>query len=352
MTRPELDLPSRRPSAQTVGVIFVVIASMGYGSGALFVQPLYDAGMEPLPVLFWRFGTAASFSWGFLLMAGQARTSLRALSRRRIGVLLLLGALFVGNSYTYIASLQVVPITLSSIITYIYPAIVAVLATRLVRRLEGPRAWVALAISIVGVALALGGIPEGELPPLWGLALAFANPIIYAVWIVLSSRLAGDRPAGRAPANGDASPAPEPHIGILPAEAEVVSDVPDPSPASAIMITATATVYAGLVLLSGGSISPFDVPAGSWMPILGMGLVATTIAIRAFYAGLRRIGGARAALISTVEPVYTIVLAMLLFGERLSAMQILGGALVIGAVILAETGRHEPRADGADTVAP
>ena len=51
------------------------------------------------------------------------------------------------------------------------------------------------------------------------------------------------------------------------------------------------------------------------------------------------IGGARAALISTVEPVYTIVLAMLLFGERLTAMQMLGGVLVIGAVILAETGR-------------
>ena len=184
---------SARPSEQTLGIILVLISAAAFGSGALFVQPLYDAGMEPLVVLFWRFCTAALFSWGFLLAIGRSRASLRALPRRRIAVLLLLGALFVGNSYAYIASLQVVPISLSSIIAYLYPAIVAVLATRLVRRLEGRRAWVALAISMLGVALAVGGIPEGELPPLWGMALAFANPVIYAIWIVLQSRLATGR---------------------------------------------------------------------------------------------------------------------------------------------------------------
>ena len=335
-----------------MGVLLVVISAAGYGSGALFVQPLYEAGLEPLPVLFWRFGTAALFSWAFLLMAARARASVRSLARRRVAVLVFLGALFVGNSYAYIASLQVVPITLSSIITYLYPAFVAVLATRLVRRLEGRRAWIALAVSIAGVALAVGGIPEGELPPLWGLVLAFANPVIYAFWIVLSSRLAGDRPI-RDGTSGEAavSASLEHVIDIPPADAETVSDVPDPLPASAIMITATAAVYGGLVLLSGGSISPLDVPAGSWIPVLGIGLVSTTIAIQAFYAGLKRIGGARAALISTVEPIYTIVLAMLLFGERLTPLQILGGVLVIGAVILAETGRPEPRADGTDRVA-
>ena len=41
---------------------------------------------------------------------------------------------------------------------------------------------------------------------------------------------------------------------------------------------------------------------------------------------------------------------MLLFGERLTTMQAIGGALVIGAVILAETGRGEPRTSETDTV--
>jgi drug/metabolite transporter (DMT)-like permease len=117
------------------------------------------------------------------------------------------------------------------------------------------------------------------------------------------------------------------------------------------MTTATAGAYGLLLLGGGGSLSPLDVPAGVWLPLLGLGLVATAIAIQAFYAGVRRIGGARASLVSTVEPVYTVALAVLLFGEQLTSIQILGGVLVIGAVILAETGRpatvshSRPRSD-------
>jgi drug/metabolite transporter (DMT)-like permease len=334
-----------------VGVTLVLISAAGFGSGPLLVQPLYDAGMEPTVVLFWRFATAALFSWGFLLLAADRRLSLRRLSRRRVAVLLLLGTLYVGNSFAYIASLQVVAISLASIIAYLYPALVAVMATRLVRSLEGRRAWVALGISILGVALTVGGIPENELPPLWGLALAFLNPVIYATWIVLQSRLAGDRPRSTAGASGTAAPG----VELPPVGAEAATDAPDPAPAGAIMTTATAAVYAVLVLVTGQSVSPFDVPPGVWLPLLGFGLVATALAIQTFYAGVKRVGGARASLISTIEPVYTVVLAMLLFGERLTPLQVVGGALVIFAVILAETGRpadpaEQPGPSSLDTV--
>jgi drug/metabolite transporter (DMT)-like permease len=328
-------------SGQALGIILVLVSAAGFGSGALFVQPLYDEGMEPLAVLFWRFTTAALFSWGFLLLSSPRRRSLRSLSRRRVLVLLLLGSLYVGNSYAFIASLQVVSISLASIITYLYPAIVAVLATRLVRSLEGRRAWIALGISIVGIALTVGGIPEGEVPPLWGLALAFANPVIYATWIVLQARLAGERPDGGGRVVDD--------IEIPPGDADVATDVaadpsseaPDPSPAAALMTTATALVYALLLLGTGGSLSPHAVPASVWPALLGLGLVATAVAIQTFYAGVKRVGGARASLISTVEPVYTVALAVILFGEHLTTMQIVGGALVIFAVVLAETGRPD-----------
>jgi drug/metabolite transporter (DMT)-like permease len=333
-----------------LGILLVLVSAAGFGSGALFVQPLYDAGMEPLAVLFWRFSSAALLAWGFLLVASRRRRSLWALPRRRVVVLLLLGTLYVGNSYAFIAALQVVSISLTSIIAYLYPAIVAVMATRFVRRLEGRRAWVALGISIVGVALTVGGIPAGELPPLWGLALAFANPIIYATWIVLQARLAGERPT-RASVPGRLGPGTSSSreaITMPPAEAQVVAAGPDPSPAVALMTTAAASAYALLLLGSGGSVSPLDVPGGAWPALLGLGLFATAIAIGAFYAGVKRVGGARASLISTVEPVYTVALAVLLFGEQLTTMQLAGGTLVIAAVILAETGRPGTVASGTD----
>ena len=335
---------SSRPaplSGQALGIVLVLVSAAAFGSGAFFVQPLYDAGMEPLAVLFWRFTTAALFGWGFLLLSAPRRRSLFALSRRRVLVLLLLGTLYVGNSYAFIASLQVVSISLASIIAYLYPAIVAVMATRFVRRLEGRRAWIALGISIVGIALTVGGIPAGEVPPLWGLALAFANPVIYASWIILQARLAGERPSGGNRVVDD--------VEIPPGDADVATDQhqdgPDPSPAAALMTTATAVVYALLLLGSGGSLSPADVPETVWPALLGLGLVATAIAIQTFYASVKRVGGARASLISTVEPVYTVTLAVILFGESLTPMQIVGGALVISAVVLAETGRPDTVAE-------
>jgi drug/metabolite transporter (DMT)-like permease len=342
-----------RLQGQAAGILLVVVSACGFGSGALLVQPLYAAGMEPLPVLFWRFATAAAFSWLYLSLRSRTRASLGALSQRRVLVLVLLGALYVGNSFAYFAALQVVPIALTSIITYLYPAIVAVMGWRVVRRLEGRRAWVALGLSILGVALAVGGIPEGELPPLWGLGLAFANALIYATWIVLQARLAGERPAR------DAGPRPVAKLTVPPGDAETAIDVatevapaagagaarasaPDPAAAAAIMTTATAGTYALLASTFGAPISPAGVPAGLWPTLLAFGLVATALAIQTFYAGVRRIGAARASIVSTVEPVYTIALAVILFGETLAPVQILGGALVIAAVILAESGRPEP----------
>src|SRR3972149_6156139 len=107
--------------------------------------------MDPLRVLLLRLGAPGLLPPRVLPAAPPARA-----------------ATGVGNSYTYIPSLQVVPITLSSIITYLYPAMVAVLATRFVRRLEGRRAWLALGISLAGVAVAVGGGAAGGGAPPWG----------------------------------------------------------------------------------------------------------------------------------------------------------------------------------------
>jgi drug/metabolite transporter (DMT)-like permease len=83
---------------------------------------------------------------------------------------------------------------------------------------------------------------------------------------------------------------------------------------------------------------PAQVPATAWFGIAGVGLVSTFIAVQTFYAGAHRIGAARASLISTIEPIWTISLAGLLLGESLTSIQLFGGALIIGGVVLSQTG--------------
>jgi drug/metabolite transporter (DMT)-like permease len=55
-----------------------------------------------------------------------------------------------------------------------------------------------------------------------------------------------------------------------------------------------------------------------------------------FLAGLARVGATRAAIISTLEPATTVVLATLLLGEDLGPLRLVGGAMILaGAVIVA-----------------
>jgi drug/metabolite transporter (DMT)-like permease len=309
-------------SGRALGILLVLISACGFGSGALFAKPVYAAGLDWLTLLYWRFLIAAVVSWAWLLLLPANRRALRALSRRRVVVLLALGVVYVGNSGTYFAGLETVSASLAALIVYIYPALVAVLAVRFGRRLEGRRPWFALGLALLGVTLAVGGIDPTQVPPISGLLLVIASPIIYAIWIVLSARLAGERRQPRDPA---------------PPEALEGVQETDPAPAAAIMMTATLGIYAALAVAGGRPVLPSQVPGGAWFGLLGVGLVATALAVQAFYAGTKRIGAARAALVSTVEPIYTITLATLLLGESLTPLQLLGGAFVIGAVILAET---------------
>lgn len=313
-----------------IGIALVVISAFGYGSGPLFAKPAYGAGVDWLTLLAWRFLIAALISWAWLLIWPAQRRALRGLSRRRVLVLILLGVFFVGNSGTYFAGLQTVDASLAALIVYMFPALVAVMTLRFGRRLEGRRAWGALGLTTLGVALAVGGIdPTRPVEPL-GLALIVVSPFIYAVWIVLAGRLAGER--GRREKRAGLAP---PH------DSESTEESRDAAPTAAIMISATAVAWWVWALAVGNPVLPAQIPGDAWLPLLGLGLVATAIALQAFYAGARRISAAQASLVSSVEPIYTIVLAAILFGERLTPVQLVGGLLVIIGVLVAQSGQMQ-----------
>src|SRR6266404_4745514 len=52
------------------------------------------------------------------------------------------------------------------------------------------------------------------------------------------------------------------------------------------------------------------------------------------FAGLERVGPTRAAVLSTVEPVCTVLLAAALLGETIAPSQLVGGALILTTVVL------------------
>jgi drug/metabolite transporter (DMT)-like permease len=242
-----------------------------------------------------------------------------------------LGSLYTGNAGTYYAGLQTVPAALAGVLVYTYPVIVAILSLRFATRLPGRRPYLALALAIVGVVLALGGIDvSGAPPPLLGIGLIMLSPVIYAVWIILSARLSGER-RDRVGSEADGAGGDEAAAG-------------DAAATTAVMMTATAVVFSMLGALTGRPPDPTAIPAESWPGLVAIGFVASFLAIQTFYAGARRIGAAQAALVSTVEPVYIVVLAAVFLGQHLAPIQLVGAGLILAGVVIAQTA---PRGRGA-----
>lgn len=304
-------------ASRIVGILLVVVSACAFGSGALFAKPVYALGVGWLTLLAWRFLVGAGLSWLWILISAERRAGAGRLTGRAVAASLALGVLYVGNSGTYFAALETVSASLAALIVYIYPALVAVMSQRVGRPLSGARAWAALGLALVGGALAVGGIDAATAPPLAGLILVAASPVIYSAWIVFSARLAGERSDRLAEESGD--------------------EGASTAAFGALMMTATALFYWSMALLTAQPVLPGALPDGAWPGLLGVGIVSTFVAIQAFSAGSRRIGAAQAALVSTVEPTWTIALAAVLLGESLLPIQLAGGALIIAGVILAQT---------------
>lgn len=305
------------PRAVVVGIVLTVVSAFAFGSGALFAKPVYAEGVGWHVLMAWRFLVGASLAWGWLLLHPHLRAALRRLRRRDVAVSIALGVLYTGNSATYFAGLETVSASLAALIVYIYPALVAVITLQVGRPLQGRRAWGALGLALAGVALAVGNIDAENAPPASGLLLIAASPVIYSIWIVLSARLSGEVRTG---------------VG-----ADTGARV-DPLAAGAVMLSATAATYWISALALNQPVLPAQIPAGAWFGLIGVGIVSTFIAVLAFYGGAHRIGAARASIVSTVEPIWTIVLASLLFQEHLGPLQLVGGALILLGVAVSQTG--------------
>ncbi len=300
-----------------IGIALIVISAISFGSGGLFARPAYDAGADWLTLMAWRFLIAGGLAWAVLLARPSSRRALLALPRRTVLISIGLGVYYVTNTATYFAGIAVVPLSLAALIVYMYPPVVAVLAQRLGRPLEGTRAWAALGIAVAGVVLAVGGIDTSAAPPIGALLLVVAAPLFYSVWIIVAARLGGETSE---------------RVGHGSDEGATASVI------GAVMLTSTGVVYWVWNLASGHPVLPADVPAAAWPGILGLGVVAGFVAVQAFYAGSQRIGAAQASLVSTVEPLWTIVAAGILLGERLNPVQLAGGALILVGVLLSQTG--------------
>jgi drug/metabolite transporter (DMT)-like permease len=277
----------------------VLASATGFGTLAILAKLGYAAGLGTQQMLAFRFLVAAV---GMVALAALAGQNPLALGRSRLLTLLSMGGLFYSaQSLTYFLALRTLPASLVVLIAYIYPSLVVAAGWLLLRRKVTAKHGVALVASFLGLALLVGG---AHFALSWALLLALASPVVYTGYILVGERVMGSVPALAA--------------------------------SSVIMVG--AAVGFGCIALVTNELTPPRSLRG-WAVVLALALLPTMLAITLFLAGLPRVGASRAALLSTWEPVVTVMLAVVILGDRLSVVQVLGGLLVLLAVVVVQSGQ-------------
>lgn len=280
-------------------------SAAAFGSLSILAKLAYAAGLGTYQLLAFRFVLAA---FGMLALAVVARQSPRLIGRRRLVELFLLGAvIYTAQSLSYFTALRSLPASLCVLIVYMYPSFVVLAGWLFLRRAVSAWHVIALVASFLGLVLLVGG---AELHLSWALVFAIAASLIYTAYIMVGERVMAGVPA---------------------------------IPANFLIMSGTAISFCVLAAGSG----QLGVPgtARGWAAGVAIAVLPTMVAISFFMAALPRIGGARAALLSTLEPVITVLLAVVLLGDRFAPLQAVGGAMVLAAVIVVQAAHlWSPRA--------
>jgi drug/metabolite transporter (DMT)-like permease len=288
----------------------IAASAVAFGALAVFGKLAFDAGVGVVTLVFVRFAVAAVVLWAATL---RTRGAFSGTGRRTVLAALALGAVgYAMQTGLFFAALTRMDASLLAMVLYTYPAMVTLAAIALGRETASRRRVGALTVSSGGVALVLVGAGAEGFDWL-GAAMGLGAALTYSASILVSDHVTVGVPA---------------------------------LPLSALVTTGAAVTF-GLAGAATGALEAGFAGEG-WLWLAAIALVSTVTPVLLFFAGLRRVGPSMAAILSTLEPPTTVVLAFAAFGESPTVVQFTGGALVLAAVLVLQ---HRPAAAPATATA-
>ena len=286
--------------------LWIVLSACCFGSVPPLTVLATNDGASLPTVQLWRYATSALLLGLLAARARQRDPAVRATSApwRRPDITLLGGGAPFLVAALSLSALRWLPAATVGFLFYTYPAWVTLLsAVRGIEVVSRTRV-LALVLALAGVA-GMVGTPGGTpLAPI-GIALALAAALVYAVYIpTMSVRQRGLTPLGVAHA-----------------------------------VAMGGTLW--FVAWSAVSGVLFEAPSAR-VVVLGVSMgVLTALAFLGFLTGLAGLGPVRSAIMSTIEPVWTALLGLVLLAQPLGIGTIIGGSGILAAVILLQ---RKPRA--------
>jgi drug/metabolite transporter (DMT)-like permease len=275
---------------RALGIILIIISAASFGALPIFGRFAYADGLDVPTMMFLRFSAAAVLMLAWMTIRKiplpRGKTLLQLIGMGGLG--------YVGQAFCYMTAIQFASTGLVALLLYLYPMFVTVLSVVFLKASLTPLKIAALVLATIGAALTAN--PQGGQLP--GILLAISAAAIYAVYIIVGT-------------------------GVMQKVTAIQS--------SAVIFASAGLVFGGLTFIRG---QQWPASPSGWMVLAGIVVVATVIPVATFLAGMKIIGPTDASLLSTLEPVVTVILAALLLEEPVQTFMLLGGGFILLAVFL------------------
>jgi DME family drug/metabolite transporter len=287
------------------GYVLILIAATLWGTlGIIFKALINDYGLSRITIAFFRASLSAA-----ILMAALAirRPSLLRIARRDSILFVTFGLFGIAGFYiAYITAIDLTGVSVAAVLLYTAPAWVAAISALFLGEAMTRRKLAAVALAMMGCALVARVYDVRGLRLNWlGIVAGLCAGLGYALYSVCS------KVGVRRYDNWTVLV-----YGLI---LGTVFLVPLQSPPLIFAALRQPGAAVWLLALAVG-------------PTLGSGLI--------FNAGVRYIPVSNASVVATIEPVVASVLAFLFLGERLDLAQLVGGALILAAVISLTRAQH------------
>lgn len=280
-------MSQRRTSALAMAVLLGVTAA--WGSTFFMIRDL----LVRVPVLDF---LALRFALAALVMFLIAPRSVTGMGREAARHAVVLGVLYGLGQILQTAGLAHTSASISGFITGMYVVATPIFASWLLRTAIPALTWVAVALATAGLGvLALQGLSIG-----YGELITLVAAMLYALHIV--------------------------GLGAW--------SKPDRALGMSIVQIAVIALICFLVTIPDGMVLPHT--RADWLSVVYMALVAGALGLLGQTWAQAHLSPTRTAIIMSMEPVFAAFFAVLLGGEALTSRMLLGGALVLGAMILVE----------------
>ena len=308
--------PETQPRAALTAFALVAVAALLMSTKGILAKFMYAAGIGVEELLFLRSSIALPLFWAFAVWKLGLIGTLR-IDRGPLLVCLGVGFLtYCGGAIADFEALRRIDAGLERILVYSFPAMV-VLADAVRRRRIPPGSQIlALVLTYGGIFLAMGGFDADLLREnLLGAALAIVAAITFAAYMMVNQQASRNTGSVR------------------------------------FTTYAMTGAAAGLTVYFLTAAPPGVLSFGldGWAMLAVMAVFITVLPFFLLAEGIHRIGAPRAALIYTVGPPVTLVLAHFTLGEVMMWVQLVGAGLVLAGVLAIELrGRDGPRPASAD----